>query len=67
MPSEREMEASAGWLPRAGSWEEAVLDWHTQVENAFRRLGLGRRGDSAEVEPAPEGSPAISARVLAQV
>ena len=26
-----------GWLPAYGSWEEAVVSWHEQVETAFRR------------------------------
>ena len=26
-----------GWVPLQGSWEEAVLSWHEQVQTAFRR------------------------------
>lgn len=26
-----------GWAPLQGSWEEAVLSWHEQVQTAFRR------------------------------
>jgi hypothetical protein len=27
----------AGWLPREGSWEEAVVGWHEQMVRSFRR------------------------------
>jgi hypothetical protein len=28
------------WLPRAGAYEEAVLTWHEQVAESFRRHAL---------------------------
>ena len=29
-----------GWFPAGGSYEEAVLSWHEQIEMSFRRREL---------------------------
>jgi hypothetical protein len=29
-----------GWFPLRGSYEEAVLSWHEQIEASFRRREL---------------------------
>jgi hypothetical protein len=39
-----------GWPPREGSYEEAVLSWHEQVEVAFRRRASRARGEGAKRE-----------------
>lgn len=36
MERERYNEAQ-GWFPAQGSYEEAVLTWHEQIEQSFRR------------------------------
>jgi len=33
----------AAWLPRPGSYEEAVLTWFEQFERAFRKYEAGAR------------------------
>jgi hypothetical protein len=30
----------SGWFPLRGSYEEAVLSWHEQIEMSFRRRQL---------------------------
>jgi hypothetical protein len=32
-----ERSVQTGWVPRVGSYEEAVLSWHEQVEASFRQ------------------------------
>lgn len=49
----REPYLSARWEPQAGSWEEAVLDWHEQVSNVFQR-----RYRAGMAEPTGDGSSA---------
>ncbi len=29
-----------GWFPARGSYEEAVLSWHEQIDQSFRRRDL---------------------------
>lgn len=29
-----------GWFPARGSYEEAVLSWHEQIDQSFRRRQL---------------------------
>jgi hypothetical protein len=41
-----------GWDAREGSWEEAVLSWHEQVERSFLR-----RRSEAEQEAVAEQLP----------
>lgn len=62
MPAVPEVPVIAGWRPRAGSWEEAVLEWQEQVERSFRRHDLARRengsgadGVVGEADPALVG------------
>jgi len=40
-----EREVQAGWVARVGSYEEAVLSWHEQVEASFRQrnVSAGKR------------------------
>ncbi len=33
-----------GWLPHPGSYEESVLNWHEQIDEAFRRREGGGNG-----------------------
>jgi len=43
----KERSAPMGWVPLAGSYEEAVLSWHEQVDASFRQreaLAARRRG-----------------------
>lgn len=37
MDRERSNGVQAGWFPARGSYEEAVLTWHEQIEQSFRR------------------------------
>jgi hypothetical protein len=35
--------SDVGWFPLRGSYEEAVLSWHEQIEMSFRRRTLDAR------------------------
>jgi hypothetical protein len=50
---ERQTAIEAGWFPLQGSYEEAVLSWHEQVEMSFRRRALEaqRTGQATRVRP----------------
>jgi len=37
---ERRRGEEVGWSPTRGSYEEAVLSWHEQIELSFRRREL---------------------------
>jgi hypothetical protein len=37
-----------GWFPAGGSYEEAVLSWHEQIEMSFRRRELAARRTAQE-------------------
>ena len=55
-----EMSRQEGWLPRAGSWEEAVLTWQEQVERVFRHqrpLGPEAPGATRAERSQPQPSP----------
>jgi hypothetical protein len=64
----RDIRIEAEWRPRAGSYEEAVLDWYEQVEKvmsgvrrgtraADRRTGLPHVGGRAQPWAPAEGRP----------
>jgi hypothetical protein len=61
------MDPQASWAPLSGSYEEAVLSWHEQVNASFRRepRSAGNTGDQGgqpgPQRPAPDGSPLRSA------
>jgi len=37
---DRRQANEVGWFPAGGSYEEAVLSWHEQIEMSFRRREL---------------------------
>jgi hypothetical protein len=37
---ERTRNTEVGWSPAQGSYEEAVLSWHEQIDQSFRRRYL---------------------------
>ncbi len=37
---EKSRVTEGGWFPLRGSYEEAVLSWHEQIEASFRRREL---------------------------
>jgi hypothetical protein len=60
-----EASEATGWTPLAGSYEEAVLSWHEQVERAFaelERAGAPPRGLETPGRTAPAAAPAIGDR-----
>jgi hypothetical protein len=62
-----EASEATGWTPLAGSYEEAVLSWHEQVEKAFaglERAGAPPRGLDTAGRTAPAPAPAGRDRSL---
>ena len=53
------------WPPLQGSYEEAVLSWHEQIEMSFRRRELEAQSERPEgarqQEVEPQSLPAVSA------
>ncbi len=45
-----------GWLPLAGSYEEAVLTWHAQWERVFSRRVARERDEGVRDERRARGS-----------
>ena len=45
------------WPPREGSYEEAVLSWHEQVEVVFRRRTSRSRSQGATAESRTPNEP----------
>lgn len=39
----RRQDISIGWSPARGSYEEAVLSWHEQIDQSFRRQSESQR------------------------
>lgn len=37
-----------GWFPMSGSYEEAVLSWHEQIDQSFRRRQLETKRTGSE-------------------
>ncbi len=37
-----------GWFPAQGSYEEAVLSWHEQIDQSFRRRHLEAQRTGSE-------------------
>ena len=60
---EKQGSVEPGWFPLRGSYEEAVLSWHEQVESSFRRHALEaqRTGRLTQVQTVDrEALPAVS-------
>jgi len=56
---ERREQSSRGaaWVPRPGSYEEAVLTWFEQLERAFQKYEAGgRTGTRRDLKP-PASAP----------
>jgi hypothetical protein len=46
-----------GWAARHGSWEESVLSWHEQIDEAFRRRQARGMVDLDAITPARTPQP----------
>ena len=48
-----------GWFPTRGSYEEAVLSWHEQIDQSFRRRQLEAQRTGSELQSRKDvGGPA---------
>ncbi len=51
-----------GWFPARGSYEEAVLSWHEQIDQSFRRRDLEAQRTGSEPRSRQEvGATAVRA------
>jgi len=45
---ERVRGRDVGWYPAQGTYEEAVLNWHEQIDQSFRRRNLESQRTGSE-------------------
>ena len=53
---DRARNSSAGWFPARGSYEEAVLSWHEQIDQSFRRRDLEAQRTGLEPQSRQDSS-----------
>jgi hypothetical protein len=60
---DRERISNTGWYPLRGSYEEAVLTWHEQIDQSFRRRDLEAQRTGADIRPRYEVSPKMTGAI----